>query len=137
MINNALVLVWSQTVDRKVKQVLQSMTGIEDQIVGNMINSPLKSENKEDNDHSPTPIVSNPPSRISLQSSLISQEAVIAAKEYLVNVYTSATQINNVSIPSQDITAKALKIDNSKVAEFIKEVSEESMKNPGMLIKNR
>ena len=76
----------------------------------------------------------SPTSRVSMQSSAISQGTVNAAKEYLVNVFTNATKLTNPYTPPPEVTAKALKIDNSHIAEFVKEVSEESIKNPGMFI---
>lgn len=118
-----------------MKQVLKSMTGIENQYADHDSASE-QHEIKQDNSkqRESVPVAVSPVSRISLESSAISLDAINAAKEYLVNVYTTVTKIASVSAPPPEVTAKALKIDDSKVTEFIKDVSEESINSPGRRI---
>lgn len=71
------------------------------------------------------------PSRNTVVSSVISQGAVVAAKDYLMNVYSNATKPSGKSSSMQNVPAKALNIDDTNLPEFIKEISEESARNQG------
>lgn len=120
--------VCTNVIGAKVKQVLKSMTGIENVLSGNKTNVVINTKSEEDE----SPVSSNKQhTRNTILSSTVSQGAVVAAQDYLVNVYNQAAKAVINSNKSNQIEPSPVLDSEGNVIEFVREITEESLQNSG------
>ena len=120
--------VCTDVIGAKVKQVLKSMTGIENVLSGNKTNFVINTKSEEDE----SPVSSNKQhTRNTILSSTVSQGAVVAAQDYLVNVYNQAVKAVINTNKCNQIESSPVLDSEGNVIEFVREITEESLQNSG------